>query len=84
MSFGDELKSQANEMLFNASKGVGAQLESLGANVGALFQNGLDKVTTDDIEAAKAQVEKTLGNALETFSDILSAAKDLKDGKLPS
>ena len=88
MSFADDLKKQlqlqAEKMLFDASKGVGAELEALGALVSMLFQNGIDNVPAEDFETAKAKIESSLGEALDTFSAIIKAGADLKAGKLPS
>jgi hypothetical protein len=88
MAFADDLKKQlqqqAEKLLFDASKGVGADLTALGEAVSALFQNGIDNVPAEDFEAAKAKIEASLGEALDTFSAIIKAGADLKAGKLPS
>lgn len=86
--FADDLKKQlliqTQQLLFNAAKGVGADMNKLGEEIATLFQNDLENVPLEDIEAAKARVEQVLSGALDTFSDVLRVGADLKQGKLPS
>ena len=86
--FADDLKKQLIDqtqlLLFTAAKNVGSDMNKLGEEIASLFQNGIENVQLEDIEAAKTRVEQVLSGALDTFSDVLRVGADLKQGKLPS
>lgn len=77
------LQDQACVMLFDAAEGVGEQMKAAARHVSELFQNGVENIPVEDIEAAKAIVETKLGEALSTLTEILQAGLDVKAGKLP-
>ena len=79
-----QLEAQASQLLFDASKGTGAKISAVGESIAGLFQNGIENVSAEDFVEAKALVEASLAEALDTFGEILQAGIDLKAGKLPS
>jgi len=79
-----QLEAQAAQLLFDASKGTAAKVAAVGESIASMFQNGIENVPAADFAEAKALVEASLAEALDTFGEILQAGIDLKAGKLPS
>ena len=79
-----QMLKQMQEQLFNLAKSVGPDLTACSDHVAALLQNDLTGITDDDITKTQSRVETSLGEALNTLTEVLTLTASLKHGNLPS